>query len=89
MGVVVEDAQLVVVGPSNEPVLPRDEFRTSHRDLCNLKRFDQGSCIVVVDVHAAIVQRSEQPGLGWVEIDGLDAVRARKELFLFKSISLR
>lgn len=87
--IVVEHAQLVIVGPSDEPVLPRDEFRTSHRHLCDLERFDQRPCIVVVDVHVAIVQRGEQPGLGWVEIDGLDAVRARKELFLQLFVRIR
>ena len=82
VGVVVEYSELEVVRASDEPVLPCDELDTAHWDLCDLKRLDNGAGLVVVDIDGAVVEPSEQPWLGWVEIDALDTVRARKEFFL-------
>ena len=82
VGVVVEDAQLEIVRARNEPVLARDKFDTAHWDLCDLERFDDGASLVVVNIDGAVVQPGEQPWFGWMEIDALYAVRARKELFL-------
>jgi len=51
------------------------KFDTVHWDLCDFKRLDDGASLVVVDVDGAVVEPSEQPRLGWVEIDALDTVR--------------
>lgn len=59
VGVVVEDAQLEVVRAGDEPVLARYKFDTSHWDLCDLERFDDGASLVVVDVDGAVVEPSE------------------------------
>lgn len=82
VGVVVEDAKLVVVRSGNEPVLPRDELGASHRHFSNLEGPYKRASLVVVDVHAAIVKSGQQPWLCRVEIDRLDSVRAGEELFL-------
>ena len=78
--VVVEDAKLEVVGPSNEPILARNEAHTANRNLSNFKSFDYCASLMVVDVDTAVVKTRNEPGLGWVKVDSLDTVRPLEEL---------
>ena len=68
--VIIEDAKLKVVGPSNEPVLSWDEAYATNGDFCNFKGLHDGACFMIVDVDAPVVQSGDEPGFGWVEIDG-------------------
>jgi hypothetical protein len=73
--VVVEDAELEVVRARDEPLLARDEARAPDRDLGDLESLEDRAGVDVVDLDGAVVQAREQPGLGRVEVDVLDAVR--------------
>jgi len=55
VGVVIEHAQLEVVGASDEPVFAGDEFGASHGDFGDFEGFDEGAGVVVVDVDCAVV----------------------------------
>ena len=72
--VVVEDAQLEIVRARNEPVLAGYETDAAHGDLRDLKGLDQGTRFVVVDVDRAIVKTGEDPRLGGVEVNALNAI---------------
>ena len=72
--VVVEDAELEVVGARDEPILARNEADAADGDLRDLERLDQRAGVMVVDVDRAVVEAGEDPGLGGVEVDALDAV---------------
>ena len=83
-----ENAQLKVVAPHDEQVLACDEFGASNGHFGYLEGFDELGGCGVVDVDCAVVERGEEPGFGGVEVDGFDAVRAREELFLRRSVGL-
>ena len=72
--VVVEHAQLEIIGASDEPVLAGDKANTSYRDFCDFKGFHQCSCLVVVNVDRPVIKTCEQPWLRWMEVDTLDAI---------------
>ena len=72
--VVVEDAELEVVGAGNEPVLAGDEADAADRYFCDLKGLNQRACFVVVDVDRAIVKTGEDPRLGGGEVNALNAI---------------
>ena len=72
--VVVEDAELEVVGAGDEPVLAGDEADAANRYFCDLEGLDQRAGFVVVDVDRAIVKTGEDPRLGGVEVDALNAI---------------
>lgn len=72
--VVVEDAQLEIIGASNEPVLPCNKFHTAHRDLCDLKRLDYRTRFMIIDVDSAVVETGEEPGFCGMKIDSLDPI---------------
>lgn len=74
MGVVVEDAELVIVGASDEPVFASDEFDAADGDLGDLESFDDVAGVEIVDVNGAVVEAGEEPGLCGVEVDAFDAV---------------
>ena len=74
VGIVVEDAKLEVVGARDEPVLARNEADAANGDLRDLECLDQRAGVMVVDVDRAVVEAGEDPGLGGVEVDALDAV---------------
>ena len=56
MCIVIEDAQLKVVGTSDEPALPSDEPTAPHWDLCDFECLHQCTCLVVVYVNRAIIE---------------------------------
>jgi hypothetical protein len=80
--IIIEDAQLEVIRTGNEPVLARDEAYTSNGYFRNLEGFHEGTGIGVVDVHAAIVETSEQPRFGRVKVDCFDAIGTLEEFSL-------
>lgn len=55
VGVVIERAQLKVIGTCNKPVLARDEADTSHGNLCNFKSLHKCTGFVIIYVDRAIV----------------------------------
>ncbi len=59
--IVVDNAQLEIVRPSDNPVLPRDEATSSNRDIGQFKGLDGGSCFVGPDVNVAAVKRGKDP----------------------------
>lgn len=77
--VIVEDAYLEVVGASHEPVLARNEANTSYGDFRDFKGFHQCPSFMIVNVDGAVVETCEQPWLGRVEVDTLDAIRASEQ----------
>jgi hypothetical protein len=82
VGVVVEDAELEVVRAGDEPVLAGDEAGAADGDLGDLEGLEDGAGVDVVDLDGAVVEAGEQPGLGRVEVDVLDAIGAREQLAL-------
>ena len=72
--VVVKYTQLEVVRASDEPVLARDEFDTSHRNFSDFECLDYRACFMIINVDGAVVKSSQEPWLRWVKIDTLDAV---------------
>ena len=80
--VVIEDPELKVVAAGYEPVFAGDELGASDGDFGYFEGFGELVGCGVVDVDGAVVERCEEPGLGGVEVDGFDAVRAREELFI-------
>lgn len=82
MCVVVEDAQLKVIRSSNKPIFPSDKLDAPNWNFRHFKRFDDSTRVMIVDVDGAIVETCNQPWLSRMEVDALDAIRPRKELFL-------
>ena len=78
--VIVEDAKLEVVGPSNEPILARNEAHTANRNLGDFEGFNYGASFMVVNVDTAVVETGNETGLSWMKVDSLDTVRPLEEL---------
>lgn len=78
--VVIEDTELEVVGACDEPVLARNELATTHGDLGNLEGLYDGACLVVINVHGAVVEPRQQPWLSGVEVYALDSLGPVKQL---------
>mmetsp|Transcript_8660 Transcript_8660/g.24429 ORF Transcript_8660/g.24429 Transcript_8660/m.24429 type:complete len:357 (-) Transcript_8660:37-1107(-) len=78
-GVVVVHPDEHVVAPGHHPLLPRHELAGPHRQVRHLEALLQALVEVVPDVHVAIVQVGENPGLGGMEVHALDAVRPLSE----------
>ena len=72
--VVVEDPKLEVIRARDKPVLARDEAYASYGNLSDLKRLDEGPCVMVVDVDGSVVETGKQPWLRRVEVDALYTV---------------
>ena len=72
--VIIENSKLKIVRASDEPVLSGDEAHTSHRHFRDFKSLDECACLVVVDVDAAVVKTSQEPGFCRVEVDSFYAV---------------
>ena len=82
--VVVEDAELEVVGAGDEPVLAGDEADAADRYFCDLEGLDQRAGFVVVDVDRAIVETSKNPRLSGMEVDAFNAIRTGEEFPLHR-----
>jgi hypothetical protein len=80
VSVVIEDAELEVVGAGDEPVLARNEFAATNGDLGNLERLDDSACLVVINVHGAIIETSQEPWLGGMEVDAFDSLGPAEQL---------
>ena len=80
--VVVEDSQLEIVRACYEPILAGNESDTSHWNFGNFKGFDKGSCLMIVDIHAPVVQAGQEPWFSRMEVDCLDAVGSLEQLSL-------
>jgi len=74
VGVVVKDAQLKIVGTCYEPVLASDKFYAADGNFSDLECFDDCACIMIVDVDRSIIETSQEPWLGWMEIDAFDTI---------------
>ena len=74
VSIVIEDSELEIIGTRNEPVLAGDEAHAANGDLCDLESLDERAGVVVVDVDCAIIEAGEDPWLGRVEVDALDAI---------------
>ena len=72
--VIIEDSKLKIVRARDEPVLPGDEAHASHRHFCDFESLDKCACFVVIDVDAAVVKTSQEPGFCRVEVDSFYAV---------------
>ena len=79
MRVVVEDAKLEIVRACDEPILAGYEADAAYGNLRDLKRLNQGTRFVVVDIDRAIVETGEDPGLCWMKVDSFYAIRASEE----------
>jgi hypothetical protein len=56
--VVIEDAQLKVVGTSDEPALSSDESTAPHWDLCDFECLHLCTCLMVVYDDRAVIEAS-------------------------------
>ena len=65
-----------IIASSDNPVFPGNESARTNRHIGDIEGPQQCRRFVVVDVDFAIVQCAEDPTLGRMEIDGLDAVRS-------------
>jgi hypothetical protein len=84
LGIVIEHAlsqtelswtyKLKIIAAGYEPILAGNEPACTHRDLSDVESAQQQLGLVVIEVDLAIVERTEDPGLARVEVDGLDAV---------------
>jgi len=61
--VVVQNPQLKVVRPSNNPILSRNKATCANRYIGELECFNSASCFVGPDVNVATVESSEDPWL--------------------------
>jgi hypothetical protein len=78
--VVIEDAELEIVGACDEPVLARNKFAAPNRNLGNLERLDNGACIMVIYVYGAVVEAGQEPWLGGVKVDAFDSLGPVEQL---------
>ena len=74
VSIVIEDSELEIIGTRNEPVLAGDEADAADRYFCDLKGLDQRTGFVIIDVDRAVVKTGEDPRLGWVEVNALNAI---------------
>lgn len=81
-GVVVVATDVHVIGTDDDPLLPWHEDTASHGLIRNFKRFYDAASLVVVDEDMAVVHRRENPWLGGMDVDALDALRSLAELLL-------
>jgi len=71
-----------VVRRSDEPLFPRDELGASDGEVAEIEGLGEGGRLVVPEEDLAGVEGGKGPGLGGVDVDGLDALRASRELLL-------
>ena len=75
-------AEVHVVRRSDEPLFPRDELGASDGEVAEIEGLGEGGRLVVPEEDLAGVEGGKGPGLGGVDVDGLDALRASRELLL-------
>lgn len=73
--VVIEDAHAHIVRGRQEPLLARDKLGATHGQIGHFKGFGQTAGFVIPEHDIATVQRSKNPWLRVVQVNGLDALR--------------
>ncbi len=81
-GVVIINPETHIVGRRHKPLFPRDKFGASDGEFGNFKCLDVGSGFIVPNGNIARVESGEGPCFGGVDVNGFDAFRAYRELFL-------
>ena len=65
--IVVDNAQLEIIRPGNDPVLAGHEATSSYWDIGEFKCLDGGACFVGPDVDVPAVERREDPWFYFID----------------------
>lgn len=65
----VETTEHKVIATADKPVLPRDEFTGTNRDICDFESFYDCRGLIIVEQDLPIVHRCQDPWFTGMEID--------------------